>query len=55
MTTFILILFIKSGYAGGLATAEFNSKAACNAALQTVVNDMDGFTVDVSGFCVEKG
>lgn len=52
--TFILILFIKAGYAGGLATPEFYTEEACKAALAEVVEEMDGLIHRVSGVCVEK-
>lgn len=52
--TFILILFVKAGYAGGLATPEFYTEEACKAALERAVEEMDGLIREVSGVCVEK-
>lgn len=53
--TFILILFFKSGYAGGSTSAEFYSSEACEAALERVVEEFDNLLSDVSGICVAKG
>lgn len=55
MTTFILILFIKSGYAGGLTSTEFNSRVACEAALEQAINQLDSVFASVGGVCVRKG
>lgn len=46
----ILILFLKSGYAGGVISQEFNSYDACVVA----VEDVKKFGVERIAICVEK-
>lgn len=62
MKTFILILFIKAGYAGGLATAEFIGEDACKNAGNHAVASFDGLMAGDSRVsrgaefvCVDKG
>lgn len=55
MTTFILILFFKAGYAGGSTSVEFGSREACEAALEQATEDMSGTFLGVYGTCVAKG
>jgi hypothetical protein len=50
----ILIFFIKVGYAGGTTTVEFNSEEACRSALEVVVEEGRLSGADFA-VCVPKG
>ncbi len=53
--TYILILYIASGYAGGPAGAEFDSFDACRLAATAAEAKFSGFIRDVTTLCVPKG
>lgn len=50
--TYILILFVGYGTPGGPTTAEFHSKASCDAALAVIKDEMTN--AFVRGVCVPK-
>ena len=55
MEAFILILWVKGGHAGGLATIEFRTKEACEVALEEATEAVRGMVTSAYGVCVEKG
>jgi hypothetical protein len=55
MEAFILILWVRSGPAGGLTTVEFRTQEACEAALEEATARIQGLTTGAHGVCVEKG
>jgi hypothetical protein len=52
MEAFILILWVRSGPAGGLTAVEFRTQEACEAALEAATARL---TTGAHGVCVEKG
>jgi hypothetical protein len=55
MTTYILILYITSGHAGGPATVEFDSFEACQFAATAAEAKFDTFIGEVTTLCIPKG
>jgi hypothetical protein len=55
MEAFILILWVKGGHAGGLATIEFRTQEACEEALWDATRAINGMVTSAYGVCVEKG
>lgn len=55
MTTYILILYITSGHAGGPATVEFDSFEACQFAATAAEAKFDTFIGGVTTLCIPKG
>lgn len=55
MKIFILILFFKAGYGGGLTSMEFNTLEDCDRAKREAIAAFDtGITTNMRGLCVEK-
>lgn len=57
MKYILIIAFITGGGNSGmsLATAEFNTQAACVAALEAAGRAMPGWSTHIRGVCVPKG
>lgn len=55
LETWILILLLKTGYAGGVISQEFNSRTSCIAALAEIKSQTGGVLGPyIYGVCVKK-
>jgi hypothetical protein len=57
MSIWLLLIFVKAGYSGGLDHLEFASKAECEAAAVVVKQEFDsdsGWIGNVRTLCIEQ-